>query len=149
MPVGDTLISYTPSFLKKPRKQRLISTKLNNILHVVEGRVVFGVHKVPAHQNHFPMRVHDEGNIAPPSSTTEIKGKMVVTITGLGYRILTKSGHEDKGHNKVNSYSVPSYFTHNSGWCVIGIYHTKGCQIEHPLGIWNRDTWNKSRRSPW
>lgn len=75
----------------------------------------FGVHKVPAHQNHFPIRVPNEGNIAPPSSTTEIRGKMVVTINGTGYRILTKSGREGKGHDKVNSYSIHSYFTHNSG----------------------------------
>lgn len=79
------------------------------------------------------MRVPNEGNIAPPSSTTEIRGKMVVTINGPGYRILTKSGREGKGQDKVNSYSIHSYFTHNSDWCGIGIYHKKGHQIEHPL----------------
>ena len=50
----------------------------------------FGVHKVSAHQNYFLMRVHDEGSIAPPSPITEIRGKMVGTINGPKYRILTK-----------------------------------------------------------
>lgn len=59
-----------------------------------------------------------------------------------------KSGHEGKGQDKVNSCLIPSYFTHNLGWCGVEIYHTKRGALEPGTEIHGTEVKGPHDRAP-